>query len=80
MYTFDPDTERTTHCLLHCARQTFFKELYIKLVETFQKESDSTIAKVPLFGDNELNFETNKTLLVSTIGFIQPTERFSYSL
>ena len=44
------------------------------------KQSDSVITKTLLFGDNKLDFETNKILLMSTIEFISLTERFSCPL
>ena len=44
------------------------------------KQSDSIITKILLFGDNKLDFETNKILFMSTIEFISLTERFSCPL
>ena len=44
------------------------------------QNSDSTVTKILLFGDNKLDFETNKILLMSAIEFILLKERFSYPL
>ena len=48
-------------------------------METYQ-DSDSTSRKTLLFGDNILDFETKKVLLMSTFEFILLTKRFSCSL
>ena len=37
---------------------------------TILRQSDSIVAKILLFGDNKLDFETNKILPMSTIEFI----------
>ena len=82
----DQDIETTTHFLLHrpnhrYARKPFFTRYKINQVSgTISKQSDSTITKILLFGDNKLDFETNKILLMSTIEFISLTERFSCPL
>ena len=78
------DIETTTHFLLHCpnhhcARETLFHKIN-QVSGTILRQSDSTIAKTLLFGDNKLDFETNKILLMSTIEFISLTERFSCPL
>ena len=68
------DIETTTHFLLHCpnhhcARKTLFdKKNQVK--GTILRRSDSAITKILLFGDNKLDFETNKILLMSKIEFI----------
>ena len=78
------DIETTTHFLLHClnhhcARKTFLYKIY-QVSGTILRQSDSTITKILLFGDNKLDFETNKILGMSTIEFISLTERFSCPL
>ena len=75
------DIETTTHLLLqcsnyYCARKTLFHKIN-QVSGTILRQNDSTITKILLFGDNKLDFETNKILLVSTIEFISLTERFS---
>ena len=75
------DIETTTHFLLHCpshycARKTLFGKIN-QVNGTILRQSDSTVTKILLFGDNKLDFETNKILLMSTIQFIYLTERFS---
>ena len=77
----DQDIETTTHVLLHCpnhhcATKTFFDKIN-QVSGTILRQSDSTVTKTLLFGDNKLDFETNKILLMSTIQFISLTERFS---
>ena len=47
---------------------------------TIVRQNDSTIKNVLLFGDNKLDFETSKILLMSKIEFISLTERFSCPL
>ena len=78
------DIETTTHFLLHCLNHhCATKTLFDKINEvsgTILRQSDSTTAKILLFGDNKLDFETNKVLLMSTIEFISLTERFSCPL
>ena len=78
------DIETTTHFLLHCpnhhcARKTLFHKIN-QVSGTILRQSDSTIAKILLFGDNKLDFETNKILLMSTIELISLTVRFSCPL
>ena len=74
------DIETTTHFLLHCpnhhcARKTLFHKIN-QVSGTISRQSDSTITKILLFGDNKLDFETYKVLLMPTIEFISLTERF----
>ena len=76
--------ETTTHFLLHCpnhycARKTLFDKIN-QVSGTILRQSDSTITKILLFGDNKLDFETNKTLLMFTIELISLTESFSCPL
>ena len=78
------DIETTTHFLLHCsnhqcARKTFFNQIN-QVSGTILRQSDSTITKILLFGDNKLDFETSKVLMMSTIEFVSLTERFSCPL
>ena len=78
------DIETTAYFLLHCAhhhcaRKTLFHRIN-QVSGTISRKSDSTITKILLFGDNKLDFETSKILLMSTIEFISLTERFYYSL
>ena len=47
---------------------------------TISRQIDSIITKILLFGDNKLDFKTNKILLMSAIEFISLTERFSCPL
>ena len=73
-------TETKTHFLLHCpnnhcAKKTFFHKIN-ELSGNISRQSESTVTKILLFGDNKLDFETNKILLKSTIEFISLTERF----
>ena len=46
------------------------------VIGTISRQSDSIITKILLFGDNKLDFETNKILLMFTIEFHSLTERF----
>ena len=78
------EIETITHFLLqwpnhHCARKTFFQKIN-QVSGTILKQGNSTITKILLFGDNKLDFGTNKILLKSTIEFILLTERFSCPL
>ena len=78
------DIEKITHFLIHCfnhpcARKTLFHKI-TQVSGTISRESHSTITKILLFGDNKLDFETNKILLMSTIEFVSLTERFSCPL
>ena len=70
--------------LLHCpnhhfARKTLFHKIN-QVSGIISRQSNSTITKILLFGDNKLDFETSKILLMSTIKFIPLTERFSCPL
>ena len=76
--------ETTTHFLLHypnhnCARKTLFHSKS-QVSGNVSRQCDSTITNVLLFGDNKLDFKTNKILLVSTIEFISLTDRDSVVL
>ena len=78
------DIETTVHFLLHCpnhhcARKTLFHKIN-QVSGTISRQSDSTITKILLFGDNKLDFETNKILQMSTVEFTSLTERFSCPL
>ena len=78
------DIEASSHFLLHCpnhhcAMKTLFHKIN-QVSGTILRQSDSTITKIWLFGDNKLDFETNKILLMSTIEFILLTQRFSCPL
>ena len=75
--------ETTTHFLLHCPNHHWVrKTLFHKIDQVggiISRQSDS-ITKILLFGDNKLDFETNKILLMFTIEFISLTESFSCPL
>ena len=76
--------EPTAHFLLHCpnhhcARKTLFLRT-TQVSWPFSRQSDSTITKMLLFGDNKKEFETNKVLLMSKIELISLTKRFSCPL
>ena len=78
------DIGTKTHFLLHCrnrhcARKILFDKIN-QISGTILRQSDSTTTKILLFGDNKLDFETSKVLLMSTIKFISLTERFSCPL
>ena len=79
------DIETKTHFLLHChnhhcARESLFHKIN-QVSVTISIQSDSTVTKILLlFGDNKLDFEISKILLMSTIEFILLTERFSCPL
>ena len=82
--TTGQDTETTTHFLLHCsnhhcARKTLFHKIN-QVSGPVSRQSDSAITKILLFGDNKLDFERSKILLMSAIEFISLTERFSCPL
>ena len=84
MCYYGQDIETATHLLLHCpnhhcAKKTLFYGIN-QVSGTMSRQSDSTITKILLFGDNKLDFETNKILLMSTIKFISLTERFNCPL
>ena len=59
----------------HYARKTLFHKVN-QVIGTISRQSDSIITKILLFGDNKLDFETNKILLMFTIEFHSLTERF----
>ena len=74
------DIETTTPFLLHCpnhhcARKTLFHKVN-QVSGTISRQSDSTITKILLFGDNKLDLEANEILLMSIIELISLTERF----
>ena len=65
------DIETKTHFLRHCpnhyfARKTLFDKTN-QVSGTILRQSDSTITKILLFGYSQLDFQTNKVLLMSTI-------------
>ena len=77
----DQDVEKTTHFLLycsncHCARKTFFQKIY-QISGNILEQSDSTITKILLSGDNNLGVEASKTLLISSTEFNLSTERIN---
>ena len=81
MYYCGRDIEATTYFLLHCpnhhcARKDLFPKINLKS-GTISRQIDSTITKILLFADNELDLETNKVWVRSTVEFISLTERFS---
>ena len=63
----------------HCARKTLFPKIN-QVSGTISRQSDFAVAKTLLFGENKLDIETNKILLMSTIEFISLTERSSCPL
>ena len=77
------DIETTTHFLLYCPNHHWARKALLHKIDqvsgTISRQSDS-ITKILLFGDNKLDFETNKTLLMFTIEFISLTESFSCPL
>ena len=82
--TTGQDIETATHFLLHCcnhhcARKTLFHKIN-QVSGPVSRQSDSAITKILLFGDNKLDFERSKILLMSAIEFISLTERFSCPL
>ena len=84
MCYFGQDIEATTHFLLHypnhhCASKTLFDKIN-QVSGTILRQSDSTITKILILGDSELDLETNKVLLMSTIEFISLIERSSCPL
>ena len=78
------DIETTTHFLLHCPNHHCARKTLIDKINQVSginlRQSDSTVTKILLSGDNKLDFETNKILLMSTVEFISLTERFSCPL
>ena len=84
IYYCGQDIETTTHFPLHCpnhhcARKTLFHKIN-QVSGTILRQNDSTIKNILLFGDNKLDFETSKILLMSKIDIISLTERFSCPL
>ena len=80
----DQEIETSTHSLLHYsnyhgARQTLFKKIN-KIDSTILKQNDQVITKLLLFGNEKLKVAQNKSILTSTIEFLQATERFKTSL
>ena len=78
------DIETTTHFLLHCpnhhcARKTLFHKIN-QVSGNISRLSDLTVTKILLFGGKKLDFETNKTLLMSGTESISLTERLSCPL
>ena len=74
----------TTHFFIHYnnhhwARKTLFHKIN-QVSVTISRQNDSTITKILLFGDNKVDFELIKILLMSTIKFISLTDRFSCPL
>ena len=65
------DIETTTHFRFHspnhhCARKTLFHKIN-QVSGTPSRQSDSTITTILLFGDNKLDFETNKILQTTDV-------------
>ena len=58
----------------HRARKTLFHKKN-QVSGNISRWGDSAVTKILLFGNNKLNFKTNKILLMSTIEFISLTER-----
>ena len=78
------EIETSTHFLLHCsnyhcARQTLFKKIK-KINSTILKQKDQVITKLLLFGNEKLKVTQKKSILTSTIEFLQVTERIKTSL
>ena len=78
------EIETSTYFLLHCsndhcARQTLFKKIN-KIDSTVLKQNDQVITKLFLFGNEKLKVARKKSILTSTIEFLQATERFKTSL
>ena len=59
----------------HCARKTRSHKIN-KISGTISRQSDSTIAKILLFTENKIDFETSKISLMSIIKLMLLTERF----
>ena len=76
------DIETATHFLLHCPNHHCPRKIIFHKINqasgAILRRSDSTITKILLFGENELDFETKKFLLVSTIKLISLKERLSF--
>ena len=78
------EIETSTHFLLncsnyHCARETIF-ENGKKIDSSILKQNDQVITKLLLFGNEKLKAAQNKSILTSTIEFLQATKRFKNSL
>ena len=81
MRYYSQDIETTTYFILHypnhcCARKTLFHKTN-QVSRTISRQSDSIFTKILLLGDNKLDFEKNKILLMSTIEFTSLTEKFN---
>ena len=62
-----------------CARKTFFEK--INLIDSnISKQNDLYITKDLLFGSEKLKDDKSNAILMSTIEFIQSTEKFKYPL
>ena len=76
------DVETATHFLLHCPNHHCTRKIIFRKInqasENILRQSDCTITKILLLGDNELDYETKTFLLVSTIKFISLTGRLSF--
>ena len=73
-----------THFFLHypshrCERNTLFHKIN-QVNGTILRQSDSTVTKILLFGNNKPDFEKNKVLLMSIVELVSLTERFSCPL
>ena len=71
---------RLTYFLLHCSnyhcgRYTLFKKIN-KINSNILKQNDQVITNLLLFGNEKVKTAQNKSLLTSTIEFLQVTERF----
>ena len=78
------EIETSTYFFLHCSsfhsgRQTLCEKVK-KTDSSFLTQNDQVITKILLFGDEKLKAAQNKSILTSTIEFIQTTERFKTSL
>ena len=70
MCTYGQNIETTSllrlhHPNHHCARETFSHKVN-QVSGNISRQVDSTIIKILLFGDNELDFETTKLCLQSS--------------
>ena len=80
----DHETETSIHFLLqcsnyHCARQTLFEKVN-KVDSSILKQNDQVITKLLLLGNEKLKAAQNKSIMMSTIEFLQTTERFKTSI
>ena len=83
-FFFGLEIETATHFLLHnsnyhCARQSLYEKVN-KTDSTILMENDQVVTKILLFGNEKLKFAQNKSILTSTIEFLQATDRFKTSL